>query len=651
MRVCLFHDRSRTGARRSVQGFTLFEISISLLIIAFGVVSVMLFMPKGLQAQQQARFKVYASAKAMEMIEVYNSAHNANPAFEAEAPQPWDVHVTSRNTAPDLEARLSSFRFGVFPLPLEIARRVDSDGGTMARILDEGGYLYYSQPLATTGLNEAASGSAMPPNEAQKLVIGVVGYAQNNALYAFPWKAWPYYTAYPSPPAHGNHRDTSTGSAGHPDRLPVGDDLRAVDQNGYAYLWENSNDADVASVFLRKEDDEPGSPSYGYWHHETAHNKASAVAYLQVALWYCGKKITDGSFSGSDFYAGTSGPPAATAPFYNGAVSRYWQQVLAMRFLSHAATCLTGYHTHAELLLGVEIPSVRIHDVDTPELLLTHDLIVSYHDQCLRMAMQFAASYPYDWGAPRPLQRATMMDHPLIEFDLGSEPLSGTIFGSGGVAARQWRPVTPRPITNLGRSFTYPSLPIPAGTFDPLHPATTIFGNPDHSTLTAPFTPAERCRQLVFWIVDWQSYADFETAPSAPVDAGRYMKGAPIANRNLAWLMDNPGMLDWQLFGYMNPEKVIAFTQDSAVKATGTAVPTTGNSDGHSSFSGPSGAPGRAMQGTSATAKKIFSGRWGADRNCNAKLDRGPLPPSVRLRAIEVARFHFYDLRVPALIR
>jgi hypothetical protein len=45
--------------------------------------------------------------------------------------------------------------------------------------------------------------------------------------------------------------------------------------------------------------------------------------------------------------------------------------------------------------------------------------------------------------------------------------------------------------------------------------------------LTAPFAPQERCRQMVFWAVDWQSYADFETCPSEPIDSGRIASIAP----------------------------------------------------------------------------------------------------------------------------
>ena len=57
----------------------------------------------------------------------------------------------------------------------------------------------------------------------------------------------------------------------------------------------------------------------------------------------------------------------------------------------------------------------------------------------------------------------------------------------------------------------------------------------------------------------------------------------------------------------------------------------------------------QANQGLGNAA--IFNGLYGADRNANGLLDRGPVPTSVRLRAVQVGRFNYYDLRVPATIR
>ena len=47
----------------------------------------------------------------------------------------------------------------------------------------------------------------------------------------------------------------------------------------------------------------------------------------------------------------------------------------------------------------------------------------------------------------------------------------------------------------------------------------------------------------------------------------------------------------------------------------------------------------------------IFGGAFGADRNGNDVLDRGPVPRSVRMRALTVARYNFYDTRLPGQMK
>src|SRR3954469_5198399 len=136
--------------------FTLIEIAISLALVAVSVTSVLLVFPVGIKAQQLARFQLYAAAKAQEMVEAFVSCSNANANIDTEAFQPWDVPVAYRATAPDLESRLATHQFGIMPLPLAIARRLDSDGDEIQRILDGGGYVYYSQPQAATGLDATA---------------------------------------------------------------------------------------------------------------------------------------------------------------------------------------------------------------------------------------------------------------------------------------------------------------------------------------------------------------------------------------------------------------------------------------------------------------------------------------------------------------
>jgi hypothetical protein len=188
--------------------------------------------------------------------------------------------------------------------------------------------------------------------------------------------------------------------------------------------------------------------------------------------------------------------------------------------------------------------------------------------------------------------------------------------------------------------------------FAPGQPS-NFWGNPDHFTLTHPFTADERCRQLVFWAVDWQSYEDFETLPSAPLDAARYCRGAPRAP-NGSWatftnLLSNPPFIDWQQYAHRNPEKIMAFTSPSiaSMPTNSSVAGMTIGADGANGTTNPS----QDQVGQNQNALSIFSGQYGADRNFNHVLDRGPIPRSVRLRAVMVARFNFYDMRVPSNIR
>jgi hypothetical protein len=260
------------------------------------------------------------------------------------------------------------------------------------------------------------------------------------------------------------------------------------------------------------------------------------------------------------------------------------------------------------------------------------------------------------------LQRAISMDNPLIEFDLlqpTANQLSGQVF-SNGAAAKAWRPIAAQPVRNLGRSATFPGWNLGPGNTNTLvsenpndaatgaifksFPNNPLWGDGENDfTLNVKFNPADRCRQLVFWTVDWQSYEDCETAPSAPVDAGKYMIGAPYKGQGYSFQLTNPSFMSWQQFGYMNPEKAISWPMDVTNISTNSPLTPIGLG------SAGNGTPDTMVQGPGGAA--LFNGLYGADRNFNGRLDRGPLAKSVRLRAVLLARFNYYDLRVPAPIR
>jgi hypothetical protein len=54
---------------------------------------------------------------------------------------------------------------------------------------------------------------------------------------------------------------------------------------------------------------------------------------------------------------------------------------------------------------------------------------------------------------------------------------------------------------------------------------------------------------------------------------------------------------------------------------------------------------------SSLSARQLFNGIYGADRNFNLRVDRGSVPKSARMRAVEIARFYYYDPRVPLMLR
>lgn len=766
-------------------GFTLFEVGISLVLIALGVLTLAMFLPVGIKAQQKARFEVYAGAKALDMVETFlsqalvpstNSSAGAHsrPTFLPESSLPWDSTAGYRVFAPDIEAVLAAPRYGIYPVPRTIAERLTSANDEIRRILEAGGNLYYANPLPTHGIKPDTSFEVKPPSEAQKLLFAVTGYAQQNALRYLPWKSWPYYIPYPSPPMVG-----------------------VVEVNGTIQPpWDQLEDADVAFLYRHDFAAFDGTAGNnrprqsGLYHYTGAYDGAAYTGYtgslgvltdtngksqvnygehgwlaskhfLALALWYAQRKgvpdlLVTGQASAADRESVRDNPDVIRAMRYlafAGLVMTKWyaqEEVPALpersvtfnissgqsrTFLYTATPALPG------LRLGVPIPGDEgdPHPIDpanqpkqilfpnsaaaTPRprdlaelfaaglpaigppiiagprpdhpriadfapggtlaghFFVTQDMIVNWHETAVALANDFIARRPYNWSVQRNAGHATMMDHPLIQWDLVDSAtlprLSGTITGTDGaiaggpVDASQWRPIAAQPIESFGRTATgdAPNW-------------SSVEGDLRHFSLTAPFTPAERCRQIVFWMVDWQSYEDFETAPSAPVDASRYPRDIPgrmgeatsgrFVNRYMGMLgqssTGNPTVHFFDRYqpGFRNPEKAMLFQRSMANEPTGSNIrPWTigpdligsGQTDEVSFKQTHIDRPdyGGYLHSNHAASRvdprAIFSGLFGADRNWNQILDRGPIPASVRLRAIEVARFNCYDPRLVVTLR
>jgi hypothetical protein len=198
--------------------FTLFEVVISLLLVTIAVTTILMLMPMGVKAQQMARYQLYASVKANEFIESYSQCiadfnvtqdHNA---FQLNVNWPYNngngtfgSHLTDKAIYGclgqyDLERIVVNSNEGNYPIPLNIARRLDSPGDEIQKTLDLGAHIYYCDPFpgknATRGMNTIG---ALPDasGDLQRLAWAVVGYPQQNALPMDPLEQhhnemWPF---------------------------------------------------------------------------------------------------------------------------------------------------------------------------------------------------------------------------------------------------------------------------------------------------------------------------------------------------------------------------------------------------------------------------------------------------------------------------
>jgi hypothetical protein len=745
-------------------GFTLFEVAISLVIVAVGVISVVVLIPGGLKQLTAQRFRVYASAVANQLIDVYAHGDASQVFVDHEAPAPWDLPIDRRVNAPDLEMRLSNQRYGLLPLPVDIARRLDSDGDEMKQITDRGGYLYYLQPNVANSWREDII-PVQPPNDLQRLVVGVLGDAQHNASFSFPMKRWPYYATVPGPPLHAihvrgagwDHADNAnaTGPSGLVKAEHQGLPTQWKDAHS-TYCWAAAVDPDpkLKEVFNAFWDYLWWGGVGGDWHIPDTIRQAEEQApwtnadkapfydirrrlgaYLRTTMEYAqGAQVAEG-----DLLRWMDSPPPVAYPFEGADPAVAAKKVLALSYLSHALMCLTRWHSLQDpadpakdapsLRDGAGVPIAEYYRITVPFSGLppiTHSRITNLVRNARYFYFRFCAANPYNWAVPRAIEHANMMDYPLLELDLFRQPAQGAIWGlPGGITnpvrtgaqAFQWKYNSPTPISSIkggpsqpfGPSMTYPLSVIPAPDAD--SSATFVAengppsGGPSHVTVLNRFEASERCRQLVFWVVDWQSYEDCETADSAPVDASRYPKAAPGGLKpvnagadgrgwdnvltpnatfdDLMWGFtdgwgDATGLEQSMRFGngalqlhralvgsyvhaYRNPEKNLLFTRPVSGLATGTAVRDfkIHDIDRNADLRNP--AARRALNsppdfgpptaGGSPKPPAIFTGSFGADRNGNDRLDRGPVPRSVRLRGVTVARFNFYDPRVSGQLK
>lgn len=623
------------------RAMTLFEIAVTLGLAAFAFITVIALIPVGLRQQEQARFQLFASAKVLDMMEAFNTIPAMDRDATVQANQPWDVPLANRISDHDIEIKLASTGFGLLPLPTTIARRLESDNDEIQKLLAEGGNLYYASGLPSVPARDEQINPG-PRNELRRLIIGIGGYAQQNSIGVNPWRPWPMYAVCPSPPY--SQQDDGTARAWYWERTDP--DLRLVNSTELlepapAPVQRNGSNFGT--------DYQAGAMWYGkvnaYGNSYSDPDPERARRYFALARWYALTKGMPATW--------TDGGRATLADIESAAAQPHW--TIAARVLAHAAMTLSRHYTALELQSGPDfalIPVYHFRSSGDPLALAEFNVslahLVNYHENAMDLTMHVQATRPYDWAMPRPFNRAIMMDVPLLQWDLyDPAPLTGTISGST-VAAEHWRMISPQPVVN-GDTDTWR---IPA----------TAWGDQSRFNLTEAFDPSERCRQIVVWAVDWQSYEDFESAPAPAIDASRYpLKLSGTFDQRMVWASSSSNAdadRDHSWLSFRNPEKQLAFVRPPPALDPGGSVWEDrliqgGDNQWKGSFPiypdcgpGPSPDPSVVFD-----PRGVFLGLYGADRNANIAYDRGTIPTSVRLRAALVARYNVYDPRLPMVLR
>lgn len=205
----------------SRQGFTLGEVVISIAVLATAILSVALVLPWGLKAQAQSRYQIYASTKVLDIVDAVVATPDGTFARRFDRFNPNDnnrprgiggrlrrLMIFNAPWQFDYEQRMLSRSGNHYALPVEIARRLDSPNDEIQDILDDGGYLFYTNTAAIREFNQdrgytyqdQAKAARQDQNDLQTLVFAVKGSAQQNLLPVHPFIKWPYYELYPFPP-------------------------------------------------------------------------------------------------------------------------------------------------------------------------------------------------------------------------------------------------------------------------------------------------------------------------------------------------------------------------------------------------------------------------------------------------------------------
>jgi hypothetical protein len=588
-----------TLPQRPTGGFTLFEVSISLVLVTFGVVSVLMLLPHGLRAQQHARYQIHAAVQAQNIASLF-----ANPSYkhynvQVESEKLTNNSFMNRQTA-SLENLIADNSLGLAPMPEDIARRIDSDNNEIENIIGQGGRLYYN----------------LPGGAPQRLVMGIVGYQQQNALPNHPCLAWPYWENHPCPPSPWQKKNwelnAAATQAGHHQWPGL------AEFNALYSVMNSATTPNQAFVTVAK------------W---TDYKRAAQALVAAVAA------ETDSGLTTETLYGGlVLHPPKPYPPKYLSDPLQRWDvpagaagnQLRRNMFPKPYVVWAASHLAHAAAF-GTGTVSGR---TGGPTLEERNYARVTY-EACRQWVMRYGAADPNNWGAGRHTAQMTAWDTPILQYDLFPDatfPVYSDTSSDPIVVPpdpprfdTSWRVVASSPILDYGQARGAYGAKPPGSSLTFLPPNKSnidqSFGNPLNYHLARRFDATERMRQIVFWTVDWQTYEDFEEQPAAKHDSTQSF-------------MDSYGVQvssDW--WGITLPERSLYWTTVSRNQRAGDVR---GANGGNQTWDQPWTLSPAYKQG-------FFMGYWGADRNGNNRFDRGVVPKSVRLRASQIARFTLYD--------
>ncbi len=447
--------------RQLPRAFTLFEIAISLAILATAVITIAGLFPVGIRAQQLSRQRIHAVNISLNLMDSWGQTGHSNPNRQAEA-EHLSQNTAMHRSREDFERALGDN--SMCPLPPAIAARLDSDNDEIRDIIADGGRLYY--PAAALGVP-------------QTLLVAVVGYPQQNALPNHPCLAWPYIDHVPGPP-HDWELNNWTANPTWPCLTEFTNLHQVFDSSTHA---TTAPDTALAAAYLLKAQ-------------ELVDALATAFALANPVL--------GGPGNGKVPAPPTALPATVPWDVNDRQVFPHPAWCWALSHLAHAAACQTA-------------PQITI----APGASTYAD--AAYASASAWM-MRYSATDPYDWGMARDGTHQSAWDYPLLQFDLfpsASFPLYTSASVTSDPAWRDdvsWRVVGREQARNVGQARGHHGW---APLIAPNKPnIDQSWGDPSHFTLCRAFQPSERARQLVCFSVDWQAYEDFEEQPAAPQDSG-----------------------------------------------------------------------------------------------------------------------------------